>query len=59
MSVTLGEPSAEYFNVPSDYQERGPAELNEEFAKKFPGQQLYDQAALDRLQKRYERDRSY
>jgi hypothetical protein len=57
ISVTPGEPPAEYFQVPANFQERGPADLNEEFAKKFPGQQLYDQAALYRLQKLYERNR--
>jgi hypothetical protein len=57
ISVTLGEPPAEYFQVPSGYQERGPADLNLEFARKFPGQQLYDQVAVDKLQKIYERNR--
>jgi len=57
ISVTLGEPPAEYFNVPSDYQERGPADLNAEFARKFPGQQLYDEVVVDRMQKIYERSR--
>jgi hypothetical protein len=57
ISVKLGEPPAEYFQVPSSYQERGPAALNDEFTRKFPGQQLYDQVAVDRLQKLYERNR--
>jgi hypothetical protein len=55
ISVKLGEPSADLFDVPSNYQERGPADLNKEFEARFPGQKIMpQQAAEDRLQKIYE-----
>src|ERR1700733_568095 len=51
VSVKLAEPPADFFEVPSSYQERGPAELSSEFESKL-GQKIFPhKASRDRLQK--------
>jgi hypothetical protein len=58
VSVKVGEPPADYFEVPTNYQERGPAELNSEMEKGFLGQHVFsDQNAVDKLQKVYEENK--
>jgi hypothetical protein len=57
VSVKLGEPPADYFDVPSNYQERGPEELNTEFESSFPGQHVFCKGAVDKLQKVYDSDK--
>jgi hypothetical protein len=56
ISVQIGEPPADYFNVPANYQERGPADIDAEMHKKV-GQHVFgqgDPTVLDKLQKAYE-----
>jgi hypothetical protein len=59
ISVQVGEPPAEYFDVPANYQERGPADIDSEMQKKF-GRHVFgegDPAVLDKLQKAYQATR--
>ena len=53
--VKTGEPSSEFFEVPSGYQERGPAELNEAAA---PGNKPFcNRESAEKLQKVYEAEK--
>jgi hypothetical protein len=55
ISIQMGEPPAEYFDVPPSYQERGPADLDKEVSKRFPGKRAFDsQDVIDKLQKVYD-----
>ena len=57
ISVQLGEPPATYFDVPN-YQERGPADLDNEVNKRLPGTHAFgSQTAIDTLQRVYETSR--
>jgi hypothetical protein len=57
-SAKVGEPPADFFDIPSNYQERGPAELNKEFETRFPGRKVFPkQEAEDKLQKVYDADK--
>jgi hypothetical protein len=56
ISVQVGEPPAEYFNIPNNYQERGPADIDSEMQKKF-GKHVFaegDPAVLDKLERAYQ-----
>lgn len=57
VSVKLGEPPADFFEVPSSYQERGPAELSNEFESKLGQKVLPHQVSRDRLQKIYDEEK--
>jgi hypothetical protein len=55
VSIKTGEPPVEYFDIPSNYEERGPAEINSEFEKKFPGRHVVSNSdVLDKLEHVYE-----
>jgi len=57
VSVKLGEPPTDFFEVPSSYQERGPADLSNEFESKS-GQKVFPhQGARDKLQKIYDAEK--
>lgn len=56
--VKPGEPPVEYFEIPANYVERGPAEVNSEVEKKFPGHPMISNPeVLDKLQHNYETDK--
>lgn len=58
VSIKPGEPPVEYFEIPSNYEERGPAELDSEVQKRFPGQHVISHPEiLDKLQHVYETDK--
>lgn len=58
VSIKLGEPPAEYFEIPSNYVERGPADINSEVEKRFPGSHVIPHPeVLDKLQHVYETDK--
>lgn len=58
VSIKPGEPPAEYFEIPSNYVERGPAEIDSEVGKKFPGTHVIPHPEiLDKLQHVYETDK--
>jgi hypothetical protein len=57
VSVKPGEPPADYFNVPSDYQERGPAEIDKELETSGQGGIFANKESADKLQKVYESSR--
>lgn len=58
VSIKLGEPPAEYFEIPSNYVERGPAQVNSEVARISPGNHVISHPEiLDRLQHVYETDK--
>jgi len=58
VSVKPGEPPAVYFDIPSDYQERGLAEVNNEYRARFPGRSVFlKQEGADKLQQVYEADK--
>lgn len=52
--VNIGEPSAELFDVPPSYQERSPADLNKEFERRHPGQNIFgNKESIDHVQQQY------
>jgi hypothetical protein len=56
ISVQVGEPPAEYFDIPANYRERGPADIDSEMQKKF-GRHVFgegDPAVLDKLQQAHQ-----
>jgi hypothetical protein len=56
ISVQVGEPPAEYFDIPVNYVERGPADIDSEMQKKT-GQHVFgggDPTALQKLQQAYD-----
>jgi hypothetical protein len=56
VSFQEGEPLASYFDVPPDYVDRSPLELNEAYAKKFgKGQEFWGEPALKGMERRYQR----
>lgn len=58
VSIKLGEPPAEYFEIPPNYVERGPAEVDSEIEKRFPGNHVIPHPEmLDKLQHVYEIDK--
>ncbi|SRR6266403_1758554 len=58
VSIKPGEPPAEYFEIPSSYVERGPAEINSEVEKRFPGTHVIPHPeVLDKLQHVYKTDK--
>jgi hypothetical protein len=58
VSIKLGEPPVEYFEIPSNYEERGPAEVNSEVEKRFPGHHVISHPEiLDKMQHIYETDK--
>jgi len=58
VSIKPGEPPVEYFEIPSNYEERGPAEVNSEVEKRFPGHHVISHPEiLDKLQHVYETDK--
>jgi hypothetical protein len=58
VSIKPGEPPVEYFEIPSGYQERGPAEVDSEVAKKFPGHHVISHPeVLNKMQHVYETDK--
>jgi hypothetical protein len=58
VSIKPGEPPVEYFEIPSNYEERGPAEVNSEVEKRFPGHHVISHPEiLDKLQQVYETDK--
>ena len=60
ISINSGEPPTEYFEVPSNYEERGPADIDNEVQKKSPGHHVFgggDSGVLDKLQRTYENAR--
>jgi len=58
VSIKLGEPPAEYFEIPSNYVERGPADINSEVEKRFPGSHVIPHPEMrDKLQSVYEADK--
>lgn len=58
VSIKRGEPPVEYFEIPSNYAERGPAEVNSEVEKRFPGHHVISHPAmLDKLQHAYDTDK--
>jgi hypothetical protein len=57
VSVKPGEPPADFFNIPPDYQERGPAEVNSELEASGLGKIFSDKESADKLQKVYDSDR--
>jgi len=58
VSIRPGEPPVEYFEIPASYVERGPAELDAEVQKQFPGKHVIgNPAILDKLQHVYESDK--
>jgi hypothetical protein len=58
VSIKPGEPPAEYFEIPSNYVERGPTEVDSEVEKKFPGNHVISNPKiLDKLQGVYETDK--
>ena len=57
ISVTLGEPPAEYFAVPARYQERGPAETDAEAKRRGQVGIFGSPEVADKLQKAYEAKR--
>jgi len=59
ISVTVGEPPSEYFDIPPDYQERGPLDIDSEAQKRF-GLHVFgkgDPAILEKLQHAYQNAR--
>jgi hypothetical protein len=54
--VQVGEPRADYFDIPANYQERGPADIDSEMQKKFGRHVLGegDPAVRDKLQQAYQ-----
>lgn len=58
VSIKPGEPPAEYFEIPTNYVERGPAELDGEVQKLSPGKHVISNPTiLDKLQHVYESDK--
>jgi len=58
VSIRAGEPPAEYFEIPTVYVERGPAELDAEVQKRFPGKHVIaNPTILDKFQHVYESDK--
>jgi hypothetical protein len=58
VSIKPGEPPVEYFEIPSNYEERGPAEVNSEVEKRFPGHHVISHPEiLDKMQHVYETDK--
>jgi len=57
VSIKPGEPPTDLFEVPSSYQERGPADLNKELESKF-GQKVFPhEEERDKLQKVYDAEK--
>ncbi len=56
--VIPGEPSADLFNIPGNYTERSPSELNAEFKRRYPGQHAFPDVTAQRLESLYETNRS-
>jgi len=57
VSVRLGEPPADFFEVPPSYHERGPADLSKELESKSGQKVFRDDAARDKLQKIYDAEK--
>jgi hypothetical protein len=57
VSVKLGEPPDEFFVIPLNYQERGPAEVNNELERGSGRSAFPNQASVDAIQKVYESGR--
>jgi hypothetical protein len=57
VSVRLGEPPADFFEVPPSYHERGPADLSNELESKSGQKVFQDDAARDKLQKIYDAEK--
>lgn len=57
VSVKLGDPPAEFFDIPSGYQERGPAELNEVAAASSSPKPFCNDQAVEKLQQVYEAEK--
>jgi hypothetical protein len=57
VSVVRGEPPDEYFTVPAHFKERGPKEMDDEGARRHPGQRVFGNSeAVDALEKVYQSD---
>ena len=52
ISLKEGKPPASYFDVPPDYTERSPRELNDAYTRKFR-QELWSEAAVKTMERRY------
>jgi hypothetical protein len=58
VSIKPGQPPVEYFEIPSNYEERGPAEVNSEVERRFPGHHVTSNPEiLDKMQHVYETDK--
>ena len=54
VSIKPGEPPADFFSIPPDYQERGPAEVESEFETNGHGRIFANKESADKLQKVYD-----
>jgi hypothetical protein len=54
LSVDVGEPAKSLFQIPSDYVERSPKELEALYESMFPGHFLYPASVLDFVESRYQ-----
>src|ERR1035438_2585312 len=57
VSVKPGEPPTDFFDIPANYQERGPAEVNNELETNGRGKVFCNKDSADKLQKVYESDK--
>jgi hypothetical protein len=58
VSIKPGEPPAAYFEIPTNYVERGPADVDGEVQKLFPGKHVISNPEiLNKLQHVYETDK--
>ena len=51
VSLQEGEPRKSYFDIPPDFTERSPRELNDAYTRKF-GQKLWSEAAVKVMERR-------
>jgi len=56
--VIEGEPAPSLFEIPADYKERPPSEIEAEFSKKFPGQRLLGEGVGSKLDDIYRAQQS-
>ena len=54
VSIKPGEPPADFFDVPADYEERGPAEINRELEQSGQKKAFPNEGSAEILQKVYE-----
>jgi hypothetical protein len=52
-SIAATEPPERFFDVPTEYREISPSQVNAEYAQKYPGHSLWSGAFLQVLDRRY------